>query len=54
MRTDSYKILQNDKVVANKLENHPYNGKEWYEVILKKEEDIETIINYIMQVYRNI
>ncbi|MBK5242065.1 hypothetical protein [Clostridium sp.] len=54
LRTDGYNILQNDKVKVYRLDKHTYNGKEWYEVILKSEEEIEIVVDYIMQVYRNI
>ena len=54
LRTDGYKILQNDKLRVNRLDRHNYNGKEWCEVTLKSEKDIELAVDYIMQVYRNI
>ncbi|MCB2291347.1 hypothetical protein LGK97_16595 [Clostridium sp. CS001] len=53
-RTDGYSILQDNKVKANKLDKNPYNGNEWYEVILKNEYEIEIVVDYLMQVYRNI
>lgn len=53
LRTDGYKIIENDTLKIYKLEKHNYNGREWHEVRLKSEIEIETLVDYIMQVYSN-
>ena len=54
LRTDGYNILQNDKVKANKLDKHNYNGNEWYEVIFKSEAEIDVVVDYLIQVCNSI
>jgi len=52
LRTDGYRIIENENIEVYKLEKHNYNGKEWYEAILESEKQIEGLIDYIVQVRR--
>lgn len=53
LRTDGYRIIENQNIEVHKLEKHNYNGREWYEALLKSEDQIDSLIDYIVQVRNN-